>query len=358
MENNLGYSNLQVSWEQSIQAQIDKIIIQINKEIRKESLRYKLKPRLRIQYKRQFYSTKKESSIILRRGEEFSQNKIIKDIKYIKQITSKNTRILNMDSFENKLKDFYLKYLESNKYRCRRKIRLQKSTIKQILNNNKGKAMTLKQIREAYISITKENGFSISSLRRQMLKEMGFQYTTTLIKNKKINTLQNHIMLLLYLQKIARDLSNNSTLFFLDETNIKENKNSSKLWIDKSNCDIVYNNGRTESYSIIGSISSCGINHFKVLKEPTTSETFVKFINELEIKLKNDQLMSKCLKEGNVIVITDNAKPHTSAYVRRHLKKSQMKVLYLPTYQSTLNPIEYVWGIIKKKTNKEVHCNM
>ena len=50
-----------------------------------------------------------------------------------------------------------------------------------------------------------------------------------------------------------------------------------------------------------------------------------------------------------IFVILDNAKYHYSWKVREFLKRSRMKLVFLPSYSPNLNLIERLWKFFKKK---------
>ena len=58
-----------------------------------------------------------------------------------------------------------------------------------------------------------------------------------------------------------------------------------------------------------------------------------------------------CFKPGQVLVM-DNLSSHKSEIIQELLQENNIKVIYLPSYSPTLNPIEMCWSVIKSYLRK------
>ena len=53
-------------------------------------------------------------------------------------------------------------------------------------------------------------------------------------------------------------------------------------------------------------------------------------------------------KPGQVLVM-DNLSSHKSEIIQELLEENNIKVIYLPAYSPTLNPIEMCWSVVKSR---------
>ena len=51
----------------------------------------------------------------------------------------------------------------------------------------------------------------------------------------------------------------------------------------------------------------------------------------------------------NSVVVMDNASYHKSAVIKELFEENNVELMYLPPYSPDLNPIEKIWGNIKKE---------
>lgn len=51
---------------------------------------------------------------------------------------------------------------------------------------------------------------------------------------------------------------------------------------------------------------------------------------------------------GKIGIILDNATCHKSKQLQDYCNRNEIKLIYLPAYSPELNPIEKLWGSIKK----------
>ena len=89
-------------------------------------------------------------------------------------------------------------------------------------------------------------------------------------------------------------------------------------------------------------IAPDGIKHFEVRDGSFTATPFRAFVQELAEQFTEVQ-------RGTVCLVMDNARIHHAREARQYLEENQIRHLYLPPYSPELNPIENVFGVLKKR---------
>ena len=88
---------------------------------------------------------------------------------------------------------------------------------------------------------------------------------------------------------------------------------------------------------------------YEILFDHVSSDTFIKFISDLQDYILSKSTYKKQLLDGRVYIIMDNAKIHCSKETRRFFRTSKLNVLTLPAYSPDLNPCEYLFSTIKNR---------
>ena len=108
--------------------------------------------------------------------------------------------------------------------------------------------------------------------------------------------------------------------------------------------EIACDSKNKEFISISGVISPDGYSYFEIReKEGFKQQGLLRFI---------DNVVADCREK--IAIIWDNASSHTSKTVKKYLKNQNQEnpIVWLsniPPYSPELNPIEQVWGYLKKK---------
>ncbi|MBI5872466.1 IS630 family transposase, partial [archaeon] len=128
-------------------------------------------------------------------------------------------------------------------------------------------------------------------------------------------------------------------LYFQDESSVSLVPVLGTTWAKKGETPKVKVTGNRGSIAVSSVISPAGRMLFRIEKDTVNSETFVDFLKQI---MRNHRWRK-------IIVVTDNSKPHTSAYVQNFVEQSKNKiaVYYLPKYSPDLNPDEEVWKYLK-----------
>jgi transposase len=83
----------------------------------------------------------------------------------------------------------------------------------------------------------------------------------------------------------------------------------------------------------MASMSSIGVEHFKVLESNGNTANFLAFLRELFQRLANS-------RRENCILVMDNVRFHRVKEVRDAIQDAGHEVVFLPPYTPFFNPIE------------------
>lgn len=307
---------------------------------------------------------------ILKRNNKYFNTKFI-----VNKLNSDNLVELNLELEKNKNKirqyllNFRLDTIEDNngfkdvmnkdvndflermsKHKKRKIIRKSKFNIKGLeeqFSNNNTFYPNSKTIKEKYEIMNMTKGPSNSYLNYVLKKHLKIKYKKHSLVHTKSSTELSNNQKLLYIHKIAKELSEGGNLIFIDATKIKNDKNSQKFWqrIDKH--DKYLNNGRVEGLNVLGAISSSGILNFYYSNENINSSHFLIFLKEVQTKSVSEGIL-------NPVIVLDNCAYQKSTEIKKFAKKSNIKLVFLPCYMPFLNSIEYLWNVLKKEVRKEI----
>ena len=96
---------------------------------------------------------------------------------------------------------------------------------------------------------------------------------------------------------------------------------------------------------MIGALFRKDAKLFYRFARSTNSEDFLEFLKELNRFIKYPR---------STVLVLDNHRAHHAKAVTAWLAEKQYVVLFLPPYSSDLNPIEQIWGIMKREWRKSL----
>ncbi len=102
------------------------------------------------------------------------------------------------------------------------------------------------------------------------------------------------------------------------------------------------------SRSIIGVITTDGKSSYSVMKKALNKGSFEEFIRNYIIPLATKPYT----------LILDNLSIHKNKACLELLKKHQIEVIFQPPYSPEYNPIEFVWGWVKKSLRRGIERNI
>jgi transposase len=189
--------------------------------------------------------------------------------------------------------------------------------------------------------------FNCETLRKYYIrygvkfKRPDYKYYKSLAENQELQEKQN-----VFVHHLASAMQSRSydEILYMDETSVHVWQKLSWSWI-RPGMKLSLIRGQTPSITVLGAISmERGLVHYEVLQEHNNSDVFLNFMTALK---------SKC--EGRkVLVVLDN---HTIHYSKKldEVYDENFKEMFLPTYSSALNPIERLWGYMKRVWGQNLH---
>ncbi|KAL4467941.1 hypothetical protein ABPG72_022855 [Tetrahymena utriculariae] len=139
---------------------------------------------------------------------------------------------------------------------------------------------------------------------------------------------------------------------FIDETSFWLNKCRPYYgWYGdtvEKQCDLKFSQSKLYSTKlhVWGGISSRGTISLEIFTENMTKEIYK------EILKKKRKQMEQLYPHGYRI-IQDNDPKHRSKIVKQYIDKYIFSNSFLPPYSPDINPIELIWGLLKKQVSKD-----
>ena len=136
---------------------------------------------------------------------------------------------------------------------------------------------------------------------------------------------------------------------FLDETGLSTSLHQSKVYAKKGMpAPVIHRHIRGASRSIIGVVTTDGKSSYSVMKKALNKVSFEEFIRNHIIPIATKPYT----------LIMDNLSIHKNKACLELLKKHQIEVIFQPPYSPEYNPIEFVWGWVKKSLRRGMERNI
>lgn len=126
-------------------------------------------------------------------------------------------------------------------------------------------------------------------------------------------------------------------IFFADSVHPQHQTRLTYGWIAKGERKAIATTARQRRLNIIGGISLDGHRFVYKKADKITNESIKLFLSELRRQRSRDI---------KIHVVWDNAAYHRSKEIKKHAKKLNIKLHYLPPYSPNLNPIERMWKLM------------
>lgn len=148
-----------------------------------------------------------------------------------------------------------------------------------------------------------------------------------------------------YLENLARWAQDQEVdLWFADETGVEGEPRPYRRWAPKGSEPRVVHNGDHIRMNVLGMVCPRSGEFFAIEASHCDTDVFQAFLDAANRSIHPTRRRN--------IVILDNAGWHKSAA----LNWGNFEPQYLPPYSPDLNPIEWVWLVMKKKWLNNIHC--
>ena len=141
-------------------------------------------------------------------------------------------------------------------------------------------------------------------------------------------------------EELKKIIGPKDEIYFMDAVHPEYQSQAVCGWIKKGECKTLQTSGKQVRLHFAGAL--CLRNMKVIVSEYNTvdADAVIDFFKRLE----------KESAAPEIHVILDNAKAHKNRKVDEYLKKSRIRLHYLPPYSPNLNCIERLWKILRERT--------
>lgn len=191
----------------------------------------------------------------------------------------------------------------------------------------------------SYVSKVFKIKYTVSGMT-DILHRLGYSYKKPKVVPGKADRKAQKNFIRSY-ERIKAVKGENDPIYFMDGVHPQHNTIAAYGWIKKGvEKEIKSNTGR-KRLNINGAIN---IENQKLsihYADSVNAQSTIALFKKIETANK---------KAGKIYVICDNARYYRSKLVKKYLKKSKIKIKFLPPYSPNLNLIERLWKHFKKVT--------
>ena len=172
-----------------------------------------------------------------------------------------------------------------------------------------------------------------------LLHRLGYVYKKPKLVPGKADPLAQEAFLAEY-EKLKQDKGENDPVYFMDAVHPQHNPVIACGWIKRGQDRAVRSNTGRRRVNINGAIDLERLEPVVRFDDTINTDSSIALFGQLE---------EVNLAATWIYVICDNARYYRSKAVKEYLKKSRIKLVFLPPYAPNLNLIERLWKFFKKK---------
>ena len=147
---------------------------------------------------------------------------------------------------------------------------------------------------------------------------------------------------------LAKLIQQQALIVYTDESSFHMWMKMKATWMHASDpIKITLNKNRGNGITVIGAISEDLSKPLFMLAKSTNSEEFMAFLKQLRSRFSTQ-------KDRVIHLVLDNAAAHHNNFVKLLAARLKIEMMFLPAYTPELNPIEALWGIIKRDFRKRL----
>lgn len=173
----------------------------------------------------------------------------------------------------------------------------------------------------------------------KLLHRLGFVYKKPKVIPGKANAEAQRKFVEEY-EHLKANKRKNDPIYFMDGVHPQHNTMPSYGWIKKGIDKEIKSNSGRQRININGAINIEDKDGSFVVSESVNAQSTIELLKKIEVKHKDSK---------NIYIICDNARYYKSQLVLAFLKKSNIKLMFLPPYSPNLNLIERFWKFFKKE---------
>jgi len=127
-------------------------------------------------------------------------------------------------------------------------------------------------------------------------------------------------------------------IVFIDESGLSERPCRARTWAPKGQTPVLQYSFSWKQLSVMAGVSFWRF-YFRFFKGSIKSPQVIEFLKALQATIGK-----------KLLIVWDRLQAHRSRMVKDYLQTQDGRILleYLPAYAPELNPVEYIWGYLKR----------
>jgi len=180
--------------------------------------------------------------------------------------------------------------------------------------------------------------YSVSGVT-DLLHRLGFSYKKPMHVPGKQDPVKQQAFIRQY-DRIKARKGENDPIYFADATHPQHNSIPSYGWIKKGQEKELKANCGRQRLNINGAINIETLESTTGFYDTINADSAIDLFSKIEAKHPNAKI---------IYIIVDNARYYHSRLLKKTLKGTKIKLIFLPPYSPNLNLIERYWKFFKKK---------
>ncbi len=190
----------------------------------------------------------------------------------------------------------------------------------------------------AYIQTTFAVTYSVNGVT-DLLHRMGYAYKKPKVVPGQADLRKQQRFLAKY-RKLRKNKDKTAPVYFMDGVHLQHNTVAAHGWIKRGVAKTIATNTGRQRLNINGAINIDSLNTITRTDPSVNAQSTVALLQEIQRKHPAAKMIN---------LICDNARYYRSKIVKAFVKKSKIKLMFLPPYSPNLNLIERLWKYARKQ---------
>lgn len=210
---------------------------------------------------------------------------------------------------------------------------------------------TIQEIKKLYQEENFPDTITYSRVRFILHNMLSMKYQKVQVKSSFLvtNDFRDHMMV--YIKRFISLLMADLTPIYLDETYYRRVSGRMKAWRFKSDGNVLNASIKQETCTVTLAVTDNIIASCEVNPNINTADHFLSFLERLRVSLPTKSFKSYFL-------VIDNSRLHKTANIITYFFKNNCNVLYSVKYYCSLNMVEYVFSILKRRFYRSYMDNL